>query len=283
MTDLYDMLQESVNSLRGLMRPTPQVALILGTGLGRAADRIIVAERAPYGKIPYFPVSTVEGHDGELVFGTLAGWDIVAMKGRAHYYEGHPLSRSTFPVRALRMLGAELLIINSAAGGLNPDFTPGDVMTVEDHINLIPDNPLRGVHDPRLGERFPDMSRPYDSYLIEAASDAARQLNIALRRGVYAALTGPSLETRAETRMLRMLGADAVGMSIAPEVIVASAVGFRTVAFAVITNVNIPDAMAPVEVGKVIEAAEGAAPRLSALIEGMLRQTPRPPIGSLKS
>ncbi|MEJ2718001.1 MAG: purine-nucleoside phosphorylase [Deltaproteobacteria bacterium] len=194
------------------------------------------------------------------------------MQGRLHYYEGYSLQQTTFPVRVMRGLGAEILVINSAAGGLNPHFCTGDIMAVMDHLNLIGANPMRGVTDERLGDRFPDMSRPYDEELIRFAGDAAMDLKIPMQHGIYAAVSGPSLETQAETRMLRMLGADAVGMSTAPETIVAASIGFRTLALVAITNVNLPGAMKPVSVEQVIANAGLAAPKLAAILEGTLQR-----------
>ncbi|MBM3300268.1 MAG: purine-nucleoside phosphorylase, partial [Deltaproteobacteria bacterium] len=231
------------------------------------AERIRVDQRIPYEEIPHFSPATVESHKGDLIFGTMAGCDVVAMQGRIHYYEGYTLQQTTLPVRVMRALGARVLFVNSAAGGLNPGFEAGDLMIVTDHINLIGENPLRGLTDPRLGDRFPDMSKPYDMELVCLAEEAAADLKIAVRQGVYVGVSGPSLETRAETRMLRMLGADAVGMSTVPEVIVARQVGFRTLALAVVTNVNIPDAMEPVLTENVIANARRAEPRLAALVE----------------
>ncbi len=272
MIPLYDAVQEAVQAISSRIPSRPQVALILGTGLGGLAERISATHVIPYEEIPNFPVSTVEGHRGRLVFGTLADKQVVAMQGRLHLYEGYSLQEVTLPVRVMRGLGAEILIINSAAGGLNPNFSAGDVMVITDHINLMGDSPLKGLVDERLGERFPDMSRPYDSELIEIAGKAAMRLNIPLRYGVYAGVAGPNLETRAETRMLKILGADAVGMSTVPEVIVATQVGFKILALAAITNINLPDAMEPILVQQVIANAQLAEPKLAAIVEETLRR-----------
>jgi purine-nucleoside phosphorylase len=271
MNSLYQSIQDAVGFLRRAIASQPEAAIILGTGLGGITDHITVTDRIPYNEIPHFPESTVQGHKGDLVFGTMAGRSVVVMQGRFHYYEGHSLQEATLPVRIMRQLGARFLFVNSAAGGLNPDFKPGDVMIVTDHINLLGDNPLRGVTDERLGDRFPDMSRPYDEELIEKAEKAALENKVPVKLGVYTAVAGPNLETRAETRMLRMLGADAVGMSTVPEVIVAYQVGFKTLALAAITNVNLPDAMEPVSIEKVIATASAAQPRLAAILEGTLQ------------
>ena len=272
MNALYQSVQDAASFLRRAIGSQPEVAIILGTGLGGITDHISVTERIPYSQLPHFPESTVQGHKGDLVFGTMAGRSVVVMQGRFHYYEGHTLQEATLPVRIMRQLGARFLFVNSAAGGLNPDFKSGDVMIVTDHINLLGDNPLRGVTDERLGDRFPDMSRPYDEELLQKAQQAAQELKEPVKLGIYAAVAGPSLETRAETRMLRMLGADAVGMSTIPEVIVGCQVGFRTLAFAAITNVNLPDAMEPVSIHKVIATATATLPRLAAILAGTLQR-----------
>jgi len=272
MGTLYQSVQEAVSFLRSRLPATPQAAIILGTGLGGLDDRVQPAARILYEEIPHFPRSTVEGHKGDLLFGTMGGCRVAVMEGRLHYYEGYTLQQATLPVRILRELGAELLLINSASGGLDPDFAAGDLMLITDHINMMGDTPLRGVSDERLGERFPDMSRPYDRELIEIAVEVATDLEIALRSGVYVAVAGPNMETPAETRMLRVVGADAVGMSTVPEVIVANQVGFRTLALAAVTNVNIPDQMEPVSVQQVIATAEQCQPRIAAILEGVLQR-----------
>jgi purine-nucleoside phosphorylase len=272
MQDIYESVEEAVSRLRQSTSLMPQAALILGTGLGGIAERIRVVQRVPYVAIPHFPQSTVEGHKGDLLFGTMAGRNVVAMQGRFHYYEGYTLQQITLPVRVMRALGAQLLFINSAAGGLNPLFQAGDVMIVTDHINLMGDNPLRGITDDRLGNRFPDMSGPYCAELIRIAAEVAVDLKIPVRQGVYVGVPGPSLETRAETRMMRTLGGDAVGMSTVPEVIVARQVGFRTLVLAAVTNVNVPDAMEPVSIENVIANARRVGPKLAALVVETVRR-----------
>ena len=272
MDDLYTAVQEAAQYLRQRLSFEPRAAIILGTGLGGLAERLSVTEMIPYEEIQHFPRSTVEGHKGRLVAGSLGGASVVVMQGRLHYYEGYSLQQVTLPVRIMREIGAGILIINSAAGGLNPNFQPGDVMVITDHINIPGESPLRGSHHSDFGDRFPDMSRPYDPELIELAGAAALELRIPLRFGVYAWVAGPNLETRAETRMLRMLGADAVGMSTVPEVIVASQIKFRTLALAAVTNGNLPDAMEPVSIEKVIANAQEAEPKLAALADEVLRR-----------
>ena len=270
--NMIKAVQEATQHLRDRLDFKPDAAIILGTGLGGLAERIDVVQVIPYEEVPHFAASTVEGHKGRLVCGALGGINVVAMQGRLHYYEGYSLQQVTLPVRIMRELGATVLVINSAAGGLNPEFEAGALMAVTDHINLPGQSPLRGINEPGLGDRFPDMSRPYDRELIELAKTAAAELKIQLRQGVYAWVEGPNLETPAETRMLRMLGADAVGMSTVPEVIVATQVKFRTLALAAITNVNLPDAMGPVSIEKVIANARKAEPKLAALVEETLRR-----------
>lgn len=272
MDNLYEHVHDAAEDLRRKIAFKPEAALILGTGLGGLVNRIEVTARIPYGDIVHMPCSTVQEHQGDLVFGAFAGRDVVVMQGRLHFYEGYSLQQITLPVRIMRELGAEILIVNSAAGGLNPLFQAADVMIVTDHLNLLGANPLRGICDERLGDRFPDMTRPYDPLLIETAGQAALDLKIPVRHGVYAAVAGPSLETRAETRMLRLLGADAVGMSTVPEVIVATQVGFRTLALAAVTNVNLPDCMEAVSVERVVANAKIAEPKLAAILEETLRR-----------
>ena len=272
MDSLYQHVHDAADELRRKVSVKPEVALILGTGLGGLVDRINVTNRIPYDQIVHMPTSTVLEHQGDLVFGTFTGRDVVVMQGRLHFYEGYTLQQITLPVRIMRELGAEILIVNSAAGGLNPLFQAGDVMIVTDHLNLLGDNPLRGVSDVRFGDRFPDMTRPYDPVLIETAGQAALDRKIPVKHGVYAAVAGPSLETRAETRMLRLLGADAVGMSTVPEVIVAAQAGFRTLAFAAVTNVNLPDCMEPVSMERVVASACIAEPKLAVIVEETLRR-----------
>lgn len=274
MEDLYGRIRQAAEALHKLSDVQPRAALILGTGLGGLAERINVRHSIPFSEVPHFPESTVEGHSGNLLVGTLGDVPVVALQGRFHHYEGYSLQQVTLPVRVFREIGAEYLFINSAAGGLNPHFQSSDVMAVTDHINLIPDNPLRGVTDERLGDRFPDMTRPYDKEMLRLASESALDLKIPLRLGVYVAVSGPSLETRAETRMLRMLGGDAVGMSSVPEVIVATQVGFKTLFLAAVTNVNLPDAMEPVSFERVLVNASIAEPKLARIVSDVLRRLP---------
>ena len=251
---------------------TPDVAIILGTGLGGLAREMTVDVEVAYADVPGFPASTVETHAGRMLCGTLGGRTVVAMQGRFHRYEGYTLQQVTFPVRVLRALGAETLVVSNACGGMHPLWSPGDLMLIADHINLLGDNPLIGANDDRLGVRFPDMSAPYDAGLRTLARGVAAEQGITLREGVYVAVPGPNLETRAEYRMLRTLGADVVGMSTVPEVIVAIHAGMRVLGLSIITDQCLPDALEPATMEKVVATAGRAEPRLTALVRGVLER-----------
>lgn len=266
------MIAEAVRAVQARMTLAPDVAVILGTGLGGLVDEMRVATRIPYDEIPGFPLSTVESHAGRLLLGTLAGRQVVAMQGRFHRYEGYSLQQIAFPVRVLRALGARVLVVSNACGGMHPLWSPGELMLIADHINLLGDNPLIGPNDDRLGPRFPDMSEPYDVRLRTLARAVALEQGIPLREGVYAAVPGPNLETRAEYRMLRTLGADVVGMSTVPEVIAAVHAGMRVLGLSIITDQCLPDALEPATVEKIIAVACAAEPQLSALIRGVLER-----------
>ncbi|MCE2953625.1 MAG: purine-nucleoside phosphorylase [Gemmatimonas sp.] len=251
--------------------PRPvEAAIILGTGLGGLADEMTIEQVIEYGQLPTFPLSTVESHTGRLLCGTLAGRTVMAMQGRFHAYEGYSLQQVTFPVRVLRALGAETLIVSNACGGMHPLWAPGDLMLMADHINLLGDNPLIGPNDETLGPRFPDMSEPYDSALRRLAREVAVAAGITLREGVYVAVQGPNLETRAEYRFLRGIGADVVGMSTVPEVIVAVHGGMRVLGLSIITDQCLPDALKPANVADIIAVARRAEPTLSAVVRGVL-------------
>ena len=265
-------IRESAVRLRELGFPRPDAGLVLGTGLGQLGRVIEPLAEVSYAEIPHFPSSTVESHAGKLLAGVLGGVVVVAMQGRLHMYEGYSLQEVTFPVRVMRALGAEVLIVSNAAGGLNPLYVAGDLMLIDDHINLMGDNPLRGPNDDALGPRFPDLSEAYDRRLAEVAERVALAEGIRLRRGVYAAVCGPALETRAEYRFLRWAGADAVGMSTVPEAIVANHGGMRVLGVSVITDLCLPDALEPVDIAQILRVAGEAEPRLSRLVEGTLRQ-----------
>jgi purine-nucleoside phosphorylase len=261
---------EAVAFLRSKTDFKPEVLIILGTGLGRLAKQIDVQASIPYDEIPHFPVSTVESHAGRLLFGTLSGKRVVAMQGRFHYYEGYSMRQIVFPVRVLKALGAELLVVSNACGGMNPDFRRGDIMCITDHINLLGDNPLMGPNDDELGPRFPDMSEPYSRSLIELADHVALASAIRMHHGVYVAVSGPNLETRAEYRFLRQIGGDVVGMSTVPEVITAVHMGMRVLGISVITDECFPDALKPVEMKEILEAADMAEPKMTTVIMGVL-------------
>jgi purine-nucleoside phosphorylase len=263
---LFDRIEAAAGVVRKGVSREPEVAIILGTGLGGLADEIAVESSIPYEKIPGFPLSTVESHAGRLLLGRLGNRPVVAMQGRFHRYEGYGLAEVTFPVRVMHALGARVLIVSNACGGMNPLWSPGDLVLLSDHINLLGDNPLIGSNDDRLGPRFPDMSTPYDPELRALARAVARELGIVLREGVYVAVPGPNLETRAEYRMLRGLGADVVGMSTVPEVIVAAHAGMRTVGISIITDQCLPDCLEPADISRIIATARRAEPSLTRLI-----------------
>jgi purine-nucleoside phosphorylase len=269
---LFDRIQESVASLREQTDATPEVGLILGTGLGQLADAIDIDLSIDYEEIPHFPMSTVEFHHGRFIFGKLGGKTVVAMQGRFHLYEGYTAVQVTFPVRVMKELGIKTLMISNAAGGMSPFHQPGELMLIEDHINLQPDNPLVGPNDDRLGPRFPDMSRPYTGRLKEIAIRLALEEAIQLHRGVFISVVGPNLETRAEYRFLRGIGADAVGMSTVPEVIVAVHAGLEVLAISVITDSCLPDALEPVEIERILEAAASAEPHLTRLMTRIIEE-----------
>lgn len=270
-------LKEALDAVRARSGKEPAVGIILGTGLGGLAEEIQVEEVVPYGEIPHFPLSTVESHEGRLLLGELAGVPVVAMQGRFHAYEGYSLEEVTFPVRVMKLLGAGVLIVSGASGGMNPDWTPGELVLLTDHINFLGDNPLVGPNLDELGPRFPDMSEPYDLELQEFALDVAWDEEIPLHQGVYVAVRGPNLETRAEYRMLRQMGADVVGMSTVPEVIVARHMGMRVMGVSIITDdASDPDALAPVDVATIIETARRAEPSLTALVRGVVARLRKP-------
>lgn len=265
-----EFVHEAASVVRDRFPRAVDVAIILGTGLGGLAREIQTVATVEYGDVPGFPLSTVESHAGRLLCGTLAGKCVVAMQGRFHRYEGYSLQQATFPVRVLRELGAGILIVSNSCGGLHPHWLAGDLMLLADHINLLGDNPLIGPNDDRLGPRFPDMSAPYDEALRASARAVALDRRISLREGVYAAVAGPNLETRAEYRMLRMAGADAVGMSTVPEVIVAIHGGMRVLGLSIITDVCLPDALEPATIEGIIATAARAEPTLTQVLRGVL-------------
>ncbi len=263
-------LHEAVDEVRALGGPVPRVGIVLGTGLGGLAGAIDVQASVPYRDLPHFPVSTVESHEGRLLLGTLEGVPVVAMQGRFHCYEGYSLRQIVFPIRVMKLLGADTLIVSAACGGMNPLWGPGDLVLLDDVINFMGSSPLVGPNLDELGPRFPDMSAPFDAALQQAAQDVAMDARIVLRRGVYVAVTGPQLETRAEYRMLRGMGADVVGMSTVPEVIAARHMGMRVLAVAIITDQCLPDALEEADVPTIIATAQAAEPELATLVRGVL-------------
>ena len=267
-----ERVEEAASAVRERFGAVPEVAVILGTGLGRLGAEIDTAVAIEYADIPHFPLSTVESHAGRLLCGRLAGKTVIAMQGRFHRYEGYTLQQVTFPVRVLRALGARTLVVSNACGGMHPLWRAGDLMLIADHINLLGDNPLTGPNDDRLGPRFPDMSDAYDATLRTLAREVALARGIELREGVYVAVSGPNLETRAEYRFLRAIGADVVGMSTVPEVIVAVHAGMRVLGLSIITDMCLPDALEPATVEQIIAVANGAEPKLTRLVSGILER-----------
>jgi purine-nucleoside phosphorylase len=269
---LAEKIAEAKTFLSQKWPHAPELGLILGTGLGGLAREIAADLEVPYAEIPHFPTSTVESHAGKLVLGKLKGRPVAAMEGRFHYYEGYSLQEVTFPVRVMKALGVHTLFVTNAAGGMNPQYDLADVVIIEDHIDFLPDNPLRGVNDDSLGPRFPDMLEPYDKGLVKLAQETALELAIPAHKGVFVAVSGPNLETRAEYRMLRQFGADVVGMSTVPEAIVAKHAGLRTAAFSIVTDLCLPDALEPVDIQKIIQVAGKGGERLSRLIGRMIEK-----------
>ena len=269
---LMERIGTAAEAIRSRSALQPRIGIILGTGLGGLAARIQVEAEIPYEEIPGFPLSTVETHTGRLLLGTLGGKPVVAMQGRFHRYEGYTLQQVTFPVRVMRALGADTLLVSNACGGMHPFWAPGDLVLIADHINLLGDNPLIGPNADELGPRFPDMSQPYDLELQKLAVEVALERKITLRRGVYVAVPGPNLETRAEYRMLRVMGADVVGMSTVPEVIVAIHGGMRVMGISIITDQCLPDSLQPANIEHIIATAGRAEPHLTSLVEGVVER-----------
>jgi len=264
--ELFDQIQETILEIRKTTKASPKVGIILGTGLGALADEIQNQTILPYGKIPHFPLSTVESHAGKLVFGLLGQTEVVAMQGRFHRYEGYTMGQVTYPVRVMKALGIRTLLVSNACGGMNRSFEPGDLMLIEDHVNLMGENPLIGKNDDRLGPRWPDMIEPYSKELISLAEKIAWEKRISLRKGVYVGVTGPNLETRAEYRWLSTF-ADVVGMSTVPEVIVAVHAGLKVLGISVVTDKCLPDTLEPADIQKIIRHAQQAEPKLTVLMK----------------
>lgn len=276
---MLERIRKSTSFLSSKMKHPPEIGMITGTGLGSLTDQIQVETRIPYEAIPNFPQSTVRGHKGSLVTGTLSGKTVLAMEGRFHLYEGYSPLEVTFPVRVMSMLGVKYLLVSSAAGGLNPQFRKGELMVVTDHLNLTGTNPLMGPNLDDMGSRFPDMTAAYTPDLVDLGLEKALQMGIPLRRGVYAGLTGPSMETPAETRYLKRIGADAVGMSTVLETIVGVHCGLKVMAIVVLTNMNLPDCMAETSLEAVIETAKTSGEALSRLWGGIIGELPIQPAG----
>ena len=273
-TVLSRSIAGAVDAVRSKTDVEPDVAVVLGTGLGGLAKEIEVNAEIAYEDLPGFALPTVESHAGRLLFGTLGGKKVVAMQGRFHRYEGYTMQQIVFPVRVLHGLGAKTLIVSNACGGMHPLWNPGELMLLADHINLLGDSPLIGENDESLGPRFPDMSEPYDLELRDIARNVARDLHIVLREGVYVAVTGPNLETRAEYRFLRGIGADVVGMSTVPEVIAAVHMSMRVLGLSIITDACLPDALKPIDVTQIIATAAAAEPDLTRLVSAVLERMP---------
>lgn len=265
-------LQETVNYIRSKTGLKPLAGIILGSGLGGLVDALEVETSLLYEEIPHFPVSTVKGHGGKLLFGQLNGRPVVMLSGRFHYYEGYSMQEVTYPVRVMQQLGANYLMVSNAAGGMHPDFKVGDLMIIQDHINLFPEHPLRGRNDERIGPRFPDMTEPYSLRLIAMAKEIAVQHQIHVHEGVYIGLQGPTFETKAEYRYLRVIGGDTVGMSTVPEVIVAKHMGMEVFGMSVVTDIGIRDEMNVITHEEVLEAAQAAAPKMAHLVKELLGQ-----------
>ncbi len=275
MLKLHDQIQEAVAAIQKKWPGKAHAGIILGTGLGSVAREIQTEATIPYADIPHFPRSTATSHAGVLVCGKLAGLPVVAMEGRVHSYEGYTHQQITFPVRVMKYLGADLLIVSNACGGMNPMYRVGDVMVIDDHINLLGSNPLIGINDDRLGPRFPDMSRPYTPELVERALEVARTENFVAHRGVFVAVAGPNLETRAELRFLRWIGADCVGMSTVPECIVAVHGGMRVLGLSAVTDLAFADCLKPVDINEILHGASLAEPKLRKIVLGVLSREAR--------
>ena len=269
---IAEQFDQTINYIRKQYSQTPEIAIVLGTGMGKLANMIEVEKSLAYNFIPNFPISTVESHFGKLIFGTLSGKRVVAMQGRFHYYEGYSMFQITYPIRIFKLLGINTLLLSNAAGGLNPDYRCGHFMILDDHINLLPENPLRGSNLDTFGPRFPDMSGPYNKKLIDSALKIGRELGMPISTGVYAAVSGPNLETRAENRYLKGIGADAVGMSTVPEAIVANHMGMRTFAISVITDECALYERRPVLFDEILHVAGEAEPKLSELFSRLIAQ-----------
>ncbi|VAX18650.1 Purine nucleoside phosphorylase [hydrothermal vent metagenome] len=270
MSELLTMINKTLDVIRSKTEKSYEIGIILGTGLGGLVEDISIECEIDYDQLPHFPLSTVESHKGKLIFGTLGGKNVVAMQGRFHYYEGYSMKQITYPVRVMKKLGVETLLVSNACGGMNPLYRRGDVMLMVDHINLLGDNPLIGKNEDEFGPRFPDMSEPYDLGLIELAEQVALKNQIKIQKGVYVAVPGPNLETKAEYRFLRTIGADVVGMSTIPENIVANHMGMKVLGLSIITDECFPESLKKVDVKEIIKAAMGAEPKMTLIMKEVI-------------
>ncbi len=272
MSDLITKINETLKVIKQHTEDEYPVGIILGTGLGGLVKEINIQHEIDYANLPHFPVSTVESHKGKLIFGTLGDKKVVAMQGRFHYYEGYSMQQITFPVKVMKFLGVKTLLVSNACGGMNPAFQKGDVMLMEDHINLLGDNPLIGKNEDELGPRFPDMSEPYSKDLIALAEKVAEENNIKIQKGVYVAVPGPNLETKAEYKFLRTIGADVVGMSTIPENIVANHMGIKVLGISIITDECFPETLQPVNVEEIIATAQKAEPKMTLIMSQVIKK-----------
>jgi purine-nucleoside phosphorylase len=272
MSELISKINETVEVIRKKVRDDFPIGIILGTGLGGLVKEIKIEYEFDYGELPHFPLSTVESHNGKLIFGTIENKKVVAMQGRFHYYEGYSMQQITYPVRVMKFLGVKTLLVSNACGGMNPQYRRGDIMIMTDHINLLGDNPLIGRNEDELGPRFPDMSEPYSNELIKLAEDSAVENKIKFQKGVYIAVAGPNLETKAEYRFLRSTGADVVGMSTIPENIVANHMGMKVLGISIVTDECFPDSLKPVNVEEIINTAMEAEPKMTLIMKEVVKK-----------
>jgi purine-nucleoside phosphorylase len=270
MNELKKQIKETVGFIRKTVKIEPQIGIVLGTGLGDLVKEISIEAEFSYKDVPHFAISTAETHAGKLILGYISDQAVVAMQGRFHYYEGYSMQQITFPIRVMKFLGIKALVISNAAGGMNPLYQKGDIMIMDDHINLLGDNPLIGLNDNSLGPRFPDMSQPYSRRLIDLAEQIALKEKMKIQRGIYVAVSGPNLETRAEYRFLRGIGADVVGMSTIPEVIVARHMDLEVFGISVVTDECFPDALRPADIADIIKTANAAQPKLTLLMKRLI-------------
>ena len=272
MSELIDKVNQTLGVIRKITKENFPVGIILGTGLGGLVKEIKISHEINYSDLPHFPLSTVESHEGKLIFGTINGKNVVAMQGRFHYYEGYTMQQITYPVRVMKFLGVETLLVSNACGGMNPHYRRGDIMIMTDHINLLGDNPLIGKNEDELGPRFPDMSEAYNIELISLAEAIAIENKIKVQKGVYVAVPGPNLETKAEYRFLRATGADVVGMSTIPENIVANHMGMKVLGISIVTDECFPDSLKPVNVEEIIAAAMKAEPKMTLIMKEVIKK-----------